>query len=85
MKNKYPVVYHGIKPNPHSGVDWSKYEKRTSSDRRLCLRDIFYLDKNQDRQIRTELWETDLDVWYLTNMCGWINNQQDGECISLKW
>lgn len=84
-KNHHSAIFIGITKNPSLNIDWAALTKNASWDYRMGLRDVYYYDQNRQKQIRAEIWNFDLDAWFLISNCGIKDGQQDGECISIKW
>ncbi len=78
-------IYFGLTPNKALNIDWSKLKKQFAVDTSFGFKDVWYIDQDYNKQIRTELWEFDIDNWKLVNVCGIKDNERDGECIHLKW
>lgn len=84
-KKQTSAIFIGIKKNPSLNIDWDTLTINSSHDSRMGLKDVCYYDKNRQRQIRAEIWNFDLDAWFLISNCVIKDSQQDGECISIKW
>ena len=86
MKKKPFIFYHGQKINNNLGINWKDFSKQTIIDKAINLQDFFYIDKNGNCQIRTEIWNTEIkDEWFLINVKGVEDNINEGECLSINW